>query len=320
MKFLLPLRVLRKKEKIFLFFLNWVEKTKGKFMTLHARPMYASGIESNSKIIGSYPKTAIVMQGPILKANDFTLETVRIYKKLHPKVLIIVSTWNDEDPAYLDKIRQENAEIVLSEKPRVTAPARFFNINFQIASTIAGIKRAEALGTEYVLKTRNDQRMYSPGLFEYLHNLLEYFPPENSQRIFMKKRLAALGARSGGSKLYYLSDELLFGNIEDMVRYWQINLVKKDTENFSSVEGYLFSTFLKNIGRDILWTIEDSHEAYAKYCVIIDPLYADLYFHKYERHMEYRTPRYKHIRHQPLFFLDWLKIYNNYKNRQTPVA
>ena len=38
---------------------------------------------------------AIIIQGPVITKNKFTLETVKLYLKLHPNAYIILSTWDD---------------------------------------------------------------------------------------------------------------------------------------------------------------------------------------------------------------------------------
>src|SRR3989338_3462959 len=100
------------------YLLSLIERKRGNFITLHERPMYIKNLrllppESDTKL----PATAVVIQGPILKVNDFTLETVRLYKRNFDQSFIIVSTWDDEDQQYLKKIKDAGAIVVTSAKP-----------------------------------------------------------------------------------------------------------------------------------------------------------------------------------------------------------
>ena len=42
---------------------------------------------------------AIVMQGPVRTAENFTVETVKYYKRCYPGATVIVSTWTGSDTA-----------------------------------------------------------------------------------------------------------------------------------------------------------------------------------------------------------------------------
>ena len=77
--------------------------------------------------------TALVMQGPILLSNDFTFETLKLYRKIFPRTRLILSTWEDENAEELIKIRELGVEVILNNKPNYSGPA---NINFQIVSAL----------------------------------------------------------------------------------------------------------------------------------------------------------------------------------------
>ena len=146
-------------------------------MTFRTRPLYSKDITRTADELINAPGCAIILQGPILKKNDFTLETVRIYKKTYPAAVLIVSTWQDEDPECLARLRKAGAEVVLNTKP---AFAGTWSINFQTVSARGGIVRAKELGIPYIIKSRTDQRMYAPNVLETLHNLVSYFnTPKN---------------------------------------------------------------------------------------------------------------------------------------------
>ena len=89
------------------FFLLWKNFWNG-YITFHIRPKRSSDTDVCSDSLNIYPKVAIIIQGPLLKKNNFTIETVKLYKKIFSNYLIILSTWEDEDQEYLSEIKKEN--------------------------------------------------------------------------------------------------------------------------------------------------------------------------------------------------------------------
>ena len=246
--------------RVALGFFTWnvevYEKISKNFITFHQRPMFAKDVATEPLKGFDYSNCAILLQGPLVKKYDFTLETVRLYKKFFPKALIIISTWND-DPAYAARIRRE-AELIQSNKPAFNGPC---NINLQIASTSAGIVLAYEKKVTYILKTRTDQRMYNPLMLASLIDLSNMFPVETTDQ---KKRLIELSC--GNMRDYYrLADMFLFGEISDMFKYWSAEQIihgSADEKNFRAAETYLFQKYLTKIGYDPILTEHLSPESY----------------------------------------------------------
>ncbi len=145
--------------------------------SLCVRPKYASQIPAQQELSAVQKRTAIIMQGPLVKEQNFTLETVKCYKKLFPGAAVIVSTWDTEDAELLQTLRnQENCRVVTLALPKHSG---ILNLNYQVASTMAGIRQAVELSKEYVFKTRSDHRFLKPGLLDYMVSLCENFPLES---------------------------------------------------------------------------------------------------------------------------------------------
>src|SRR5207247_1377447 len=87
-------------------------------------------------------RIAIVIQGPILQTDDFTLETVRHYRRACPEMTVIVSTWDDSPAETISQCRDAGADVVLSRLPTIAGRS---NLNFQTTSTRAGLQRAGEL-------------------------------------------------------------------------------------------------------------------------------------------------------------------------------
>ncbi len=90
------------------------------FLTLRARSK--SGDVANYTPADSIPARstvhpAIILQGPLVAIDDFSLETVRYYRRFAPKSVVIVSTWSDESESELQKLRDLGAEVITSDRP-----------------------------------------------------------------------------------------------------------------------------------------------------------------------------------------------------------
>jgi hypothetical protein len=206
------------------------------------------------------PSCVIVLQGGILKKHDFTFETIKLYKKVYSGVNIILSTWDDEDQHYLKKIESENVTIVLSKKPDFFGES---NVNLQLISAGAGIRKAKELGFEYVTKTRTDQRMYNKNIIESMYNLVTYFPP--GKNVDQNKRIIFLHGLTKYQP-YHFPDMFSFGNVDDMITYWSPPLVKEESDYpFFFPEIYLATEYFKRGGKKLEWSIENIWQIYLRH-------------------------------------------------------
>lgn len=298
------------KEKLF-FLWRIIENMRGQLTTLHRRPMYAKDYALVRDASTDTARLAVVLQGPVVKDADFTLETVKFYQIIFPNATVVVSTWDDEDPEYLDRLRKEGAEVLLNKKPIYSGPS---NVNFQITSTRAGIKRAKDIGVDYVIKNRTDQRVYNPNSRNFLLSLVKAFPLTHSYPL-QKQRIVNLCFATFKYKLYHASDTFMFGNIEDMLSYFDVALVRDEPrETIFIPEYYLFSEFLKRIGRELKGTLEDSWETYAQHIVVVDQASLDLYWHKPKRHREHPEREYHRNENRLVYFSEWLNLYVDRNN------
>lgn len=194
-----------------------IEKKSNCYVTYNLYPKYANNLNEWRYGHGIHASdTAIIMQGPLRKEEDFTLETVRYYQKVYPEVKVIVSTWKTEDMAYIKRLENEiNCEVVLSDAPENAGVA---NINYQTKSSLAGVREAKRLNCQYVLKTRTDSRVTMPGILEHLVQLVNEYPIYDRQmgRIILFNAYLFLPFMEFGT--YY------FGKIQDMENLFDCKL------------------------------------------------------------------------------------------------
>ena len=288
----------------------------GDFYNLKNFPIKAKNYQLQSDAY-TIPSLCIVIQGPIVKENDFTLETCKIYKKIfNNSETIILSTWDTEDKKYLKNFEAIGVKVLLSKAPDFAGRA---NLNYQILSTMIGLKEGEKLGCEYAIKTRTDQRFYSTNLSRDLFNLLKIYPP--SPNYNMHSRLVALSFNSFKYRYYGISDMFLFGNTQDMLKYWNSPLDTKKYEEYKTIkqkdlwqqycsETYIASHFLKNIGVTPEYTLKHTWKIYKDLFIFIDKEILDMYWPKYtnldSRWRLFRPNMLEEMRHS-----DWLNLYLN---------
>lgn len=310
----------RPSEKAFLRYLARAEKRRNSYITYHQRPREASniGVSSRYPTTEIHRKTAIVLQGPILWEDSFTLETVRLYKKLYRECSIVLSTWEEESSIGLELFRREGVEVVLSEKPSTSG---YWNINYQSVSSFAGLKHALGLGAEYLLKTRTDQRLYATDIVAYLHGLLETFPLGVREAANQKSRLIVIGLGTCLYRAYAISDMFLFGAAADVLRYWSqpLDQRKHVKRSFSSMreeisfrapEIYFLENYLKHHGRELTFTVEDSWDILARHFCVVDTQTVELCWRKYAPHLEHLYRDYDAERTSRMVgFKEWLLLY-----------
>lgn len=296
--------------------LDFIETSYNILLTTHIRPLTASQFALTPDRLREYPKNAVVLQGPILKKCNFTLETIKLYRKNFPNSYIILSTWEDEEPGIIAHCRDAGAIVILNKKPDYPGPS---NANMQILSTRAGIAKATELGAEYVLKTRTDQRMYGLNLIEYLTNILTFFPVQGQYK--QHKRIAILSFGAEKYYPYHFSDLFLFGDVRDLTLYWNFPLLTPEMNTtFFNPEVNLPALFLEKTGRHLAWTLEDGWRAYAEQCIVIDQSTVDFYWYKYLRYREYGHKHYTAEKpsHDALTFAEWFNLYSNLPNKIAP--
>ena len=262
------------------------------FVSYRLRPLKPETmIPIINKLCCSSTKIAIVMQGPISHEDNFTLETVKYYKKMYPDICIILSTWDDELEASILEFKKLDVIIVQTKKPDYSG---VLNVNFQIVSTLAGINKAEELNAKYVIKTRTDQRVCKPYVFYSLCKMLEYFTPVNTN--LMNRRILTLSTYIHNMFTpYFLCDFFYVGDIVDLKKFFSCNLDKRKPFVISQVkrreysrtmyppEIYLTKSYLKNyLGRECTDTVKEYWESVKEFFICVGRDEIGLFTRKYD--------------------------------------
>lgn len=234
----------------------------------------------------------IILQGPIVVKDDMTINSIKYYKKIYPRAVIILSVWEDEDSNAIELCRKEGAFIVQSKKPDTPG---VLNINYQIISSRNGIIKAIDLGAKYIAKTRSDQRVCKPWVLHSLVSMLQKCTI-SSAATNMKNRIVVMPTYVNNMFTpYFMSDFFYFGNASDMLNLFSVQLdtrkgIDKSTyltrrdyaESMYPPEIYLLLNFLRTYAKhDIQATIKDYWYCIEHYLVCIDKNMLDLLVTKY---------------------------------------
>jgi hypothetical protein len=267
-------------------------------------------------------KFGIIMQGQIIIENNFTYNTLKLYRYKYPRIRIVLSTWLGQDKEVISSIRKLGINVIENVMPKNRGVV---NVNLQIFSTKAAIIELKKFNVNYILKVRSDQRNYiNTDFLSYMRNLQITFPLRKSN---LSSRLIIISANTFRSRLYGVTDMLMFGQIEDMEKFWCIPLEKNNV--FSSQfpepvdymknevgEGYLIKHFFESTGFVPKWTSENSLEFVIRYFCIIDKEQLDFFWLKYDRFFEsFDFQRIKdYIYWERINFSDWMNEYYKFKD------
>ena len=301
----------------FLFALR--KNSKDRFYTYHTRPTNAADVGMDPAVSSGVEGTiGIVIQGPLLRESNFTLETAALYLRTFPSAQIVISTWQNEEIGSHECLRDPRVHVVKSKPPETSGLG---TTNFQLVSTKAGIELIERLGCQYVLKTRSDQRVYATNLDHYLTALLKQHPTRSK---FQDNRIIELSMNVCRYRPYSMCDMFQFGSLSDMKTMWSTELDARhmSTKQFSSRrltsrevseanigEIYLHRKYLEKINADSAISIRSYYQALLNNFIVIDKEQVDLYWHKYHcgEYSLAENPTYSKERQKSRFYhRDWV--------------
>ena len=291
------------------------------FVTERRRPKFES---RRHKTWCADPRsdTAIVLQGPIWRVDDFTVESVRRYRTNFPNAPIIVSTWTSEIGRDTELIEDLGGIVVHQEPPSFAGIA---NQNLQLFSSRLGVLKAEQFGVTHVIKSRTDQRCYSERMLGLLHETLNCFPLVSGVGK-QERRIIGLSFNTFAYRMYGMSDMFTFGTCADSSKYWdgtpdmrkledlKISKTMREFAEKRLCEVKFCSEFLARTGWDLKWTLEDSWKAFAERFVILDASAVDLYWPKYSSIEERNRRDDGHPLKFEIDFAWWLMMYGQSVN------
>ena len=297
--------------------------TKNHFLTYHLRPKFAAEINTNTANQIPPNKLAIIIQGPLLRTNNFTIETIKLYKKIFKGAKLILSTWTGEDKETIEKAKYQGADVITNDLPKTQG---YGNINYQLKSTMSGLTIANELKYQFSMKTRADQRLYRHDLFDYFTALIKAFPLKES--LIQHKRIVVSSFKTCKYRLYSVSDMMMFGDTRDLMSYWSADYYEKGIKPYINqqkkhnppiihdtpiiTEIYLTVKYLEKLGIEPLWTLQHWWSICRDYFCIVDSIEIDQQWPKYKKLYEYWFIKdYSNPNPRSFEFADWLQLYVN---------
>ena len=298
-----------------------IDFTKDNYLTFHLRPKKSENfyLKSTAK---TEEKFAIIIQGPIKDKFFFLKNTIEIYKKIFPNSSIIISTWENENINLINTLKNENIFILFNKEPTKSLS----NIDHQIYSTNSALKFAKEIGAKYSIKTRADIRINKNNLETFLLSLIRTFPAKKNN--YIKSRIIVPSLITFKYRIYSLSDIVMFGETEDLIKYFdketfaeglkkfnlnENNLLKNETPIIAEI--FLCSRFVNNLEGKISWELNNWWTTLKNYFCVIDNSSLDLFWYKYDWEYEYRYLRtYSGKFARAIDFQDWLALYNGLNN------
>jgi hypothetical protein len=277
-----------------------------------------------------YSEFAIIIQGPLYQ---FTLDSVKFYKKFFPNIKIVLVVWEDEESKIIDSSlkNDDNLHIVIAEIP-ITNLVR--NHNLMIKSTQEGLKYAKYnLEVKYAVKLRSDIRIHANDCLITLSLLLKTFKVNKNSPL--SSRIIVDGHGTGKFRPYCLSDVFQFGKVDDIYRYWDVPLWEEgikifiDHPKFNNYliddcpifsESYICSTYLMNNGYNPSWELDDWWNVVKRDFITVDYSLLDLLWYKEDSpgrniiDTSFDMKGYSYEFNLNITFSDWIKMYYDLEN------
>lgn len=242
-------------EKLF----NWLNifaNKRGLLLNYSVIEIYPTPRESSQSDKTS--DAAILIQGPIIYPS-FLDKTINFYASNYPRVPIILSTWkNDRN---IEKLKNVNKVLLIENEPP-TSPG-ISNINFQVLSTLSGLKLASERNAIYVLKIRSDQGLFSSNFLEQFRFSLATAP--NSRF----KRIATTDFNSFLFRPNSPSDQIQFAETGVLLNFWSAY----NSDNLmdgSFPEEILLTAYLSKLGIPNSRSLRQTLEIYRDFYLFLD--------------------------------------------------
>ena len=263
-----------KKWKLTSFF-EMLKEIGGNYFTYRLYPVSEKNIQTPEHHRFSYHDVGMVIQGPVVTDGDFTENTIRIYRKLFPGAVIVLSTWKASEKLIHD-LSGIDVKVIINKDP---VNPGISNINRQIKSTREGLASLNDCA-KYAVKLRSDQRLTDPNALNYLINVLGMY----GQRSDGIGKIVAASRNTFKYRLYGISDMFQFGHLDDLIRFWDCKYDNRpsaeiqsaevktllDFARWSVCEVYLVISYLKRVGVDIEWTLSQYRKILVDFFVVFD--------------------------------------------------
>jgi hypothetical protein len=239
---------------------------------------------------------AVVLQGPVVDEADFTLETVRLYRRVMPGAVIILSTWVGSGS---EKTRRAIIDegVTWVENPDPGGKRGVLNVNRQVLSTRSGLGAAREAGAVWAFKTRTDQRVYRENLFGFCRELQRLFPTRATGQ---SAPFVGVASNCPLYIPYSWPDMFQFGHVKDLLALWSApedtrtkspdfwNLSLREHASSLNPEAFVATHYLARQKAALKWTLADHWNELSNRWIIVDNESLGWYWFKHDRARDYQ--------------------------------
>ncbi len=236
---------------------------------------------------------AILVQGPL--TEGITESVMRYYAKRHSEEWLILSTWADSPAELIAQVEPFCDRLLLNVPPDHAGPG---NRNMQLVSTRAGLEECARLGLSKVIKTRTDALVSGDHIFSNSIALQAGTDASRCRALGMSGRILVTERYTLRYIPYHVSDILMFGDTEDLLRFWSVPLDPRRYDPMSSewhgktyrelsreralAEIYFTRHFLDSLGWEASHTLEDHWTMLRDLFVVLDERWFGHCFPRYD--------------------------------------
>ena len=159
----------------FKYLINWMLIRifkKNNYVTERYRPLTIKKVDKN--LIDLTSNVAFLLRGQIIKSDEFSKNTLMMYRINFPNAPIYLSTWeNCIDNEFLSFAKYNNIKLILT---KYSVPKTGYKSdNLQIIGNLKGLEMILKDKIKYTITTRTDQRFYAKNIPIYLKNIISLY-------------------------------------------------------------------------------------------------------------------------------------------------
>ncbi|WP_404427558.1 WavE lipopolysaccharide synthesis family protein [Ureibacillus chungkukjangi] len=225
--------------------------------------------------------------------TPLVLKQIRIN---YPNHYVVLSTWDDTPSKLLKNIYADH--IILNKKPEYKGKG---HRNYQIQCVTSALEFLKKDNFKEIFIQRTDQMFFRNKLIDRCKLLLEEYPNNIG---YLKNRIITSNLYFRKYYLYNSSDLFMYGNIDDLLCYWEApfdarsveeipnfhqivenrNIQKSDLVDFyrneESVESYLFKNMMMKFNYEFKYTLEEWLHLASNLFIIRDTQWWDVFWYK----------------------------------------
>lgn len=261
----------------------------------------------------------IVIYGPVITENKFTLNSIKLYSRLFEDTNIVLTTNPSPKLASIKNANIPNVKII--ENNLHTGDVLGNDVRSRILNCVSGLNYLRKHDITHAIVIRSDFRLTYDNVSCYLQNLINYYVLDDTVGD-QKSRIIICSKNTLRYIPFCFSNDFQFGHINDLLEYWNnwdiINLINKKGSNldfkednllrYEVIMGFKYAKY--KIANHFCYNLNSYYEFLAQRFVILDNQQLGIIHHNnsIDGFGEFEYDYYD--THQTIGFNDWFLINN----------